>query len=231
MAAVHFRDLLVDDVLPQRVAITLLCLRPSLVVAGQWHRLFTGALLHADDRHLYYNMVSFLVHGAALEPQLGTAAYGFLLLRLTVLCGAIHTALAYFLELESFNSCCVGWSAVLFALKTIITADGSGTASVGPWTVPLKVAAWGELLWISFLNPRASFVGHLSGILAGMADRWVTLFISSLMRPRTRARPRRAPNSEPTRPRTTPSSDEAEARQRRVDYLARQEALRRQRGW
>ena len=50
-----------------------------------------------------------------------------------------------------------------------------GVQAVGYWgmTMPVQAryAAWAELVLISLVSPSASFVGHLCGILAGVA--WV----------------------------------------------------------
>ena len=35
-------------------------------------------------------------------------------------------------------------------------------------TVPAQYVCWAELLYIQLLTPKASFMGHLGGILAGL---------------------------------------------------------------
>ncbi|OQR82634.1 hypothetical protein ACHHYP_20777 [Achlya hypogyna] len=35
------------------------------------------------------------------------------------------------------------------------------------FTIPTKYAAWAELVYLHYFVPQSSFVGHLSGILAG----------------------------------------------------------------
>ncbi|EDQ89100.1 uncharacterized protein MONBRDRAFT_25699 [Monosiga brevicollis MX1] len=98
------------------------CLLPAAIVEGQaWLRLFWPVILHTSSYHLYYNMVSLLYKGRKLEPRLGTER----MLMLTALFGVggnmLHTGLAYLLHLagfyDSYVSCSVGFSGVLFALK------------------------------------------------------------------------------------------------------------------
>eukprot|EP00597_Dinobryon_sp_UTEXLB2267_P014340 CAMPEP_0170121204 /NCGR_PEP_ID=MMETSP0020_2-20130122/15715_1 /TAXON_ID=98059 /ORGANISM="Dinobryon sp., Strain UTEXLB2267" /LENGTH=137 /DNA_ID=CAMNT_0010351447 /DNA_START=539 /DNA_END=949 /DNA_ORIENTATION=+ len=49
------------------------------------------------------------------------------------------------------------------------TSNGSiPTSRVYGMEVSLKYACWVELVVISLITPNASFIGHLSGILAGM---------------------------------------------------------------
>jgi membrane associated rhomboid family serine protease len=95
--AIHFRALLapqLDAALPQHVLIRALGLLPARVFAGEWWRLLAAPLLHVDDLHLYYNMASFLVKGAQLEPQMGSRKFAALLARLAVGAAALHAALA-----------------------------------------------------------------------------------------------------------------------------------------
>jgi len=71
------------------------------------------------------------------------------------------------------KSCAVGFSGVIFALKVLQThyADQGGHQSfMGiPIPVPSKYAFWVELIIIHFVSRNASFVGHLAGILVGLA--------------------------------------------------------------
>jgi hypothetical protein len=107
----------------------------------------------------------------------------FLKLILFSLVGAhsIFVLLAWILDLNNideslsgFHSCAVGFSAVLFALKYVLNQTLSSSSShpqssiLYGLPIPLKYACWAELVIISMVTPNASFVGHLSGILAGI---------------------------------------------------------------
>jgi rhomboid domain-containing protein 1 len=96
--ALHWRGLLSPALaasLPQRRLIALCCLSPARVLrAHEWWRLAASPFLHADDLHLYYNMTSFLIKGAQLEPEMGSRAFAALLARLAIGGACIHVALA-----------------------------------------------------------------------------------------------------------------------------------------
>ena len=77
----------------------------------------------------------------------------------------LHTFFDYS---HSFNSCAVGFSAVLFSLKYVWNRYADSNTNVFGISVPTKYAAWAELVMISLVTPNASFVGHLAGILAGV---------------------------------------------------------------
>ena len=77
----------------------------------------------------------------------------------------LHTFFDYS---HSFNSCAVGFSAVLFSLKYVWNRYADSNTNDFGISVPTKYAAWAELVMISLVTPNASFVGHLAGILAGV---------------------------------------------------------------
>lgn len=61
---------------------------------------------------------------------------------------------------------------VIFALKVLTTHywPNPGGVNVGGFlNVSSKYAVWAELVYIQLLTPNASFVGHLAGILVGIA--------------------------------------------------------------
>ena len=66
----------------------------------------------------------------------------------------------------------MGFSGVLFALKVLVNhfhADShSATTNTFGFDIPRKAAIWTELIIIQLLVPKASFLGHLAGILAGL---------------------------------------------------------------
>lgn len=78
-------------------------------------------------------------------------------------------------HVSGYNTCAVGFSAVIFSLKYVLnqsqstlSPSSSPTTRVHGLEVPLGYACWVELVIISLVTPNASFLGHLSGILAGM---------------------------------------------------------------
>lgn len=81
----------------------------------EWRRLLLSPLHHADDFHLYFNMVSFLWKGIRLERRLGGAWFLYLLSVFSVVTGVVYlvleTLLAELTQDQSYNmECAVGFS-------------------------------------------------------------------------------------------------------------------------
>ncbi|CAM9984875.1 unnamed protein product, partial [Laminaria digitata] len=138
-------------------------------------RFFLSAFIHGDDMHLYYNMASFLLKGVSLEPMMGSQDFA-VLLAFSLVTSQVLMLLSSWLLLTVFGmpgpmqTCTVGFSGVLFALKYVVSRRSPGVVSVSVlgFRVHTRYAAWLELALISFLVPNASFLGHLCGILAGI---------------------------------------------------------------
>ena len=142
----------------------------------QWKRVFMAPFFHSGDMHLYFNMASFIWKGISLEKYFGSAYFLYMITVFSVATNlvyvAINLALAELLDQWSFvQSCAVGFSGVIFALKVVTThLEPAGmTRVMGMIPVPMRLACWVELILISVLFPNVSFVGHLSGILVGLA--------------------------------------------------------------
>jgi len=138
-----------------------------------WRRLLWPPFLHANDYHLYHNMLSLIHKGFGLELALGSARFTALCLYLLAATQALHvgaarTAGALGVLPGESRACVVGFSGVLFGLKVVGDAQLQGeTSFMGLFGVPLRHAAWVELISIQLVHPDASFLGHLCGILAG----------------------------------------------------------------
>ena len=128
-------------------------------------RLLAAPLHHADDAHIFYNSASFLAKGVTLEARYGSGRFAAVLVALTALTQAVYVALCAALGAQE---CGVGFSGVIFALKTLCSVDDPGSSVVGGFTIPTKFVAWAELLLIYVVAPRSSFFGHLAGIVAGL---------------------------------------------------------------
>ncbi|GJP49596.1 hypothetical protein CLOM_g8783 [Closterium sp. NIES-68] len=173
MAGIHFRPAgFLEDGLPH---VSEICMNPALVVQERnWRRLLLSVLFHADDAHLIFNMVSFLWKGVHLERRHGSPRFAALVAAFALFSQALHVAAARLLSdvlavhTPFYIECSVGFSGVLFALKTVMNADSPTHSSVYGFVLPTKYAAWAELLLIQLLVPEASFLGHLCGILAGL---------------------------------------------------------------
>ncbi|XP_015790280.1 rhomboid-related protein 4 [Tetranychus urticae] len=142
----------------------------------QWIRLIASAFEHADDWHLYYNMISFLWKGKTLEQRFGPFKFLYMLIIFTLSCNATYIGLYYCLSRLTgdyqYNSvCAIGFSGVIFALKVLTTYYWPVHAYSSVYGIPVAArnAVWVELVFIQLVSPNASFIGHLSGILVGLA--------------------------------------------------------------
>ncbi len=141
------------------------CISADTVLSrGEWFRVIAAAFVHADGLHLAYNMSSFLSKGVQLELHYGSAAFAALVFFFALASHALYVAVS---ALLGQTACAVGLSAVIFALKVVLTARAPGDTHVWGFSLPTRYAAWAELILASLLSPRASFLGHLCGILAG----------------------------------------------------------------
>jgi rhomboid domain-containing protein 1 len=163
---------------PFNLPLSKVCLSARYILSErQWLRLLFSPLFHADDWHLYYNMISFSVKGRSLEWRFGAAYFACLLGVFTVSCSLAYVAVEYaasvfFDDRHLLDSCAVGFSGVIFALKVLTThylPGGSFREFGGAVPIPSKYVYWAELAMISLLTPNASFAGHLAGILVGLA--------------------------------------------------------------
>ncbi|NIG58761.1 rhomboid-related protein 4 [Pontoporia blainvillei] len=124
-----------------------------------WQRLLLSPLHHADDWHLYFNMVSMLWKGIHLERRLGSRWFAYVIITFSLLTGVMYLllefALAEFMDEPDFRrNCAVGFSGVLFALKVLNNHYcPGGFVNVLGFPVPNKFACWAELLAIHFISP------------------------------------------------------------------------------
>ena len=82
-----------------------LCLQARAILdRAEFQRVFLAPLLHGNDLHLYYNMVSFAYKGRALERRSGSMQFAFTLAVLTALCGAFYVGLAFIAAGKSFQN-------------------------------------------------------------------------------------------------------------------------------
>ena len=86
-----------------------------LLYHRQWQRLFLSAFYHADDMHLYFNMVSLLWKGSMLEKRFQSMYFVFLVAVFTLATSLTYVVLNMFLDTvlddHSYStSCAVGFS-------------------------------------------------------------------------------------------------------------------------
>ncbi|KFV56494.1 Rhomboid-related protein 4, partial [Tyto alba] len=139
-----------------------------------WQRLLLSPVHHADDWHLYYNMISMLWKGIMLEKKLKSIWFAYIVAVFSVLIGVVYMVLEFMLvkilDDPSYEMhCAVGFSGVLFALKVLNNHYNPGRVSgVLGLQISSKYACWVELVAIHLISPGTSFAGHLAGILVGL---------------------------------------------------------------
>lgn len=132
---------------------------PLIAEQGEWWRVFTGAFLHADLRHLLFNMVVLFLIGRRLERFVGPYQ-----LTATYVVSLIGGGAGAFLHRPEFAV--VGASGAVYGVM--------GAAYVveylrggNPWRDGL-----GSLIiinvFISFVLPNISIGGHIGGLAAGV---------------------------------------------------------------
>ncbi|XP_038195713.1 rhomboid-related protein 4 isoform X2 [Arvicola amphibius] len=124
-----------------------------------WQRLLLSPLHHADDWHLYFNMVSMLWKGIKLERRLGSRWFGYIITTFSLLTGVVYLLLQFTLaefmnEPDFRRNCAVGFSGVLFALKVLSNHYcPGGFVNIMGFPVPNRFACWAELIAIHFCTP------------------------------------------------------------------------------
>uniref|UniRef100_A0A0K0EN07 Peptidase M28 domain-containing protein n=1 Tax=Strongyloides stercoralis TaxID=6248 RepID=A0A0K0EN07_STRER len=94
-----------------------LCLLPRAILKKkQWYRIFLPLLMHGDDLHLYYNMISLLYKGKNLERLLGSIKFLSILITFIISTPLVHLFLSWageeILDMDNFmHECTVGFSA------------------------------------------------------------------------------------------------------------------------
>jgi len=87
----------------------------SVLKHRDYRRFFFSTFEHADDMHLYYNMISFLVKGRSLEYRYGSTNFAFLLFVITVLTNILYVILGQICtealhDTYYMKSCAIGFS-------------------------------------------------------------------------------------------------------------------------
>ncbi|MGH3925648.1 MAG: rhomboid family intramembrane serine protease, partial [Pseudonocardiaceae bacterium] len=134
-------------------------LLPTAVAGGELWRLFTSGFLHIGPFHLAFNMFALWVIGRDLEQVLGWVRF----------------LAVYFVSL-------LGGSLAVFLFENEITMTAGASGAVfglmgGLAVVLLRIrASLGQVLtlialnvFISFVVPQISILGHLGGLLFGAA--------------------------------------------------------------
>ena len=142
----------------------------QLVAQGDWYRIFTPVLVHANITHILFNMYALYQLGPAVEARVGVPSYVGLLL------AAAGWGGAFAFYLGGPDDFLVGASGAIFGLfglwlhsafRLRDTAFGRNLLSSLGFTLALNLA-------LPFLIRGISWQGHLGGLAAGvlMGEIW-----------------------------------------------------------
>jgi membrane associated rhomboid family serine protease len=154
------------------------------VVERQYWRCLTASFSHVSGVHLLFNMSSLWSLGVV--EQMGYRGDGWgsgwyvrytlvMLVGTMVLVLAAYHALARWAKIERYERVtAVGYSCVVFGWMTVLSVKRPTHALslLGFINLPVNLAPFGSLVFTSVIVPRASFVGHLAGILMGYLVAW-----------------------------------------------------------
>lgn len=123
-------------------------------------------------------MTSLLWKGVQLETSMGSVEFASMVASLLGLSQSITLLLSKGLllfgnETAYCDQFSVGFSGVLFGMKVVLNAWSDDFVFLHGMVIPAKYAVWAELVLIQAFIPGTSFVGHLGGILAGLAYLWL----------------------------------------------------------
>lgn len=141
-------------------------MQSTAVRAGEWWRLFTPVILHADLAHLMANATF-----GVLMLGLAMARFGFgITLLVTMLAGAAGNVLGLVLYAHPYTG--VGASGMMMGALGLLCIH-----SFGLWRKSPKAARYilsgvfaGFLIFVLFgMDPASDIVAHLGGFVAGLA--------------------------------------------------------------
>eukprot|EP00887_Chlorella_sp_A99_P003370 scaffold26.g3370.t1 len=146
----------------------------AVVQRRELWRLASSQVSHVDLLHIAFN-VSALWSVGAVEHAAGTLYYlqqsALLILLCPLICMTLYHAMIRVGREEYHHVVAVGYSCVIFGWMALLAAAHPGGLTSLPLFGLASIPAWaspfGSLVITSVLIPKASFLGHLSGILAG----------------------------------------------------------------
>ena len=141
----------------------------SAILAGQFWRLITPMLLHADFAHILFNMFALLVWGQRLEALLGRTRY----LLLYFLSGMLGCAASF-----AFSSAMsVGASGAIFGLFGAMLYFRKQHREMFKAVFGVQVLViLGMNLVIGFLGSNIDNFGHIGGLIGGFLVCGITGF-------------------------------------------------------
>ncbi|KAL6047790.1 SET domain-containing protein [Balamuthia mandrillaris] len=179
---------------PSNSLLSALCNSPAVILHKyQLYRLLTANFLHLSFLHIVLNLLAFQALAPPIENKVGSITFFYdIVCCFAFLSQLLHLVIATMLHYSGsadmfgfvpYRTCSAGLSAVLFALLVLrqnSSLASNSTKLFGMIEVPSKLYPWILLVVMQLLFPRASLLGHLSGIIVGYLYIWGWL---DIMRP------------------------------------------------
>lgn len=140
-------------------------LSPTQIADGEWWRLLTPLVLHADALHLAFNCLALYIYGPYVEQAFGHTRF----VALYVLSGFFASAASY--AFGPVNRFAVGASGAIFGLIGILVAYAyrRRTSSFIRGFLQNLLVIIGINLFIGFTYPLIDNYAHIGGLVAGLA--------------------------------------------------------------
>lgn len=137
----------------------------SILLNGEYWRIFTAMFLHGSVNHLFSNMLVLFFLGAMLEQEIGHLCYGVLLL----LSGIGGNLASLYMKIVSFNrTASLGASGVVFGMDGVLLAlvlfSNRKLSNISPSRVLFMILL---SLYSGFTGSNIDNAAHVGGLATG----------------------------------------------------------------
>jgi membrane associated rhomboid family serine protease len=150
------------------------CINPEMM----WSHIITSlpryilhSFVHASILHIVFNSIALIHFSSNFEKNVGSVLLVYIVLVFSVLIAVIYSFTAEILSImfisKWVNTCTIGISGVLFSFITIESLQNETIKHIRGMEIPSKYNPWILLVFTQIFWPKASFLGHLSGIAVG----------------------------------------------------------------
>ncbi|KAG4096394.1 hypothetical protein H8356DRAFT_1681657 [Neocallimastix lanati (nom. inval.)] len=150
------------------------CINPDIM----WNHIITSlpryilhSFIHANVIHIIFNSIALIHFSSNFEKDVGSVLLLYIVFVFTVLIAIFYSFTAKILSIlfidKWMNSCTIGISGVLFAFITIESLQNETIKYIRGIEIPSKYNPLILLVITQLLWPKASFLGHLGGIIVG----------------------------------------------------------------
>jgi len=151
------------------------CINPDIM----WSNIITSipryilhSFVHANILHIVFNSIALIHFSSNFEEHVGSVLLMYIVLVFTILIAVLYSFSAKILSIffisKWMESCTIGISGVLFSFITIESLQNETIKNIfREIEIPSKYNPWILLVVTQLLWPKASFLGHLSGIAIG----------------------------------------------------------------